>query len=267
MPLRTSWIWFCLCCALIRPLAAEFRDVLKSAEIDARLSQIDQDAPLVERPNYDVRLRAVQGRPSRAPGGAEADEILHIRNGSGEVTIDGRRHRIGAGDLVHIPRTAARELDPGKGRLEYVVVRIFPAGDALPPRRSRMGPRTMPDVLSKADIDATIAGHDSNQPIHVSNGYTMNYVIYPGQPGPWEAHRGCVDVYFIQRGTARALLGGEITNPAEPSPGEIRGDGVTGAREYEIAPGDMVHIPRDGAHHMIPHGDKLAYILLKVWAE
>lgn len=249
------------------PAAVAFRDVLKSAEIESKLGGAQQDLPLIERPNYDIWLRVREGSPSRAGANSDADEILHIRKGSGSVTIDGRRSELDPGDIVHIPRSARRHIDPGRGRLEYVAIRIFPAGDNLPPRRGLLPARNMPDVLKKAEIDATIAGNDRNQPIHTSNGYTMNYVIYPGRAGPWEAHRGCVDVYFIQRGTAQALLGGEITNPREESPGEIRGDGVKGAHEYEIGPGDMVHIARGGAHHMIPHGDKLAYVLLKIWAE
>ena len=146
-------------------------------------------------------------------------------------------------------------------------MRIFPSGDKLPARSGFLSSRKMPDVLKKAEIDATIAKNDRNQPLHASQGYTMNYVIYPGRPGPWEAHRACVDVYFIQQGTAKAQLGGEITNAREESPGEIRGDGVSGAREYQIGPGDMVHIPRNGTHHMIPGAGKLGYLLLKIWAE
>jgi mannose-6-phosphate isomerase-like protein (cupin superfamily) len=248
--------------------ATGFRDVLKSAEIDSRLAAIQEDQPLIERTNYDIRLRVCASGPCKATTPDKpADTILHIRKGAALITINGRRHEVSAGDIVHLPRVVKHEITPRGGRLEYVAVSIFPEGDTLPPRRGLLAQRTMPDVLKKAEIDAVIAGNDRNQPIHASNGYTMNYVIYPGRPGPWEAHRGCVDVYFIQRGKARALLGGEITNPQEETPGEIRGDGVKGAREYEIGPGDMVLIPRLGEHHMIPQGDKLAYVLLKIWAD
>ncbi|MGH9660491.1 MAG: hypothetical protein ACRD96_18215, partial [Bryobacteraceae bacterium] len=81
------------------------------------------------------------------------------------------------------------------------------------------------------------------------------------------AHRGCVDVYFMQAGRGTAHLGGSITNPKEDTPGEIRGDGVKGTRTYEIGPGDLVLIPRNGTHHMIPKTPKLGYVLLKIWSE
>ena len=246
---------------------AEFRDVLKGAEIDGMLSGAIRDQAVLERPNYAIWLKVHDGKPGPRETHADADDILHIRKGKATVTLGDRRYEVGPGDLVHITRNTAHQIDPGKGRLDYVVVRIFPTGDNLPARQGLLAARRMPDLLKKSEIDATIEKHDSNQPIHSGKAYTMNYVIYAGHEGPWEAHRGCVDIYFIQRGTARAQLGGGITNPIEESPGEIRGDGVQGAREYEIGPGDLVHIPRMGTHHMIPKSPKLSYVLLKIWAE
>ncbi len=246
---------------------AELRDVLKSAEIDALLASTLRDQALLQRPNYAIWLKVQDGRPGPRETHPDADDLLHIRKGQAAITLGGVRHQAGQGDLVHIPRNTPHQIDPGGGRLEYVVVRIFPAGDNLPARQGLLAPRRMPDVLRKSEIDATIEKFESNQPIHSGKAYTLNYVVYSGRPGPWEAHRGCVDIYFIQRGTARAQLGGEITNAREESPGEIRGDGVKGAREYDIGPGDMVHIPRLGTHHMIPKEAKLGYVLLKIWAE
>jgi len=71
----------------------------------------------------------------------------------------------------------------------------------------------------------------------------------------------------MQIGTAMAQLGGEIQNAKEESPGEPRGDGVKGAREHQIGPGDIVLIPRNTAHHMTPAGGRLGYILVKVWVD
>jgi len=249
-------------------LRGEIRDVIKSAELDAMLARANPDRALHERPNYAVWLKVHDGKPGPQETHPDSDDILHIRKGSAKVALGDRRYDVGAGDIVHIPRNTPHRIDPGRGRLEYVVVRIFPAGDSLPARPGIRPPaRRMADVLTKAEIDATIAKSDSNQPIHSSPGYTMNYVIYSGRSGPWEAHRGCVDIYFMQQGTGKAELGGEILNPKEESPGEPRGDGVKGARTYDVGPGDMVLIPRNGVHHMQPVSPKLAYVLMKVWAD
>ena len=270
-----------LCGTLLFLLAGatgmEIRDVIKAADIDARFARTARDLALHERPNYAIWLKVHSGRAGPYEVHRDADDVLWVRRGAATVLLGGeltgaglagaRRHEISAGDVVHIPRNTPHRIDPGAGRLEYVVVRIFPTGDNLPPRPGFLAPRIMPEVLKKSEIDATIAKFDANQPIHAAKNYTMNYVIYKGRSGPFEAHHGCVDIYFIQFGAARALLGGEIENPKEESPGEIRGAGVKGSREYTIGPGDLVVIPRNGTHHMIPTSEKLGYILLKVWAE
>jgi mannose-6-phosphate isomerase-like protein (cupin superfamily) len=253
--------------AALGPSRAESREVWKSGEIDTMLAGTRGELPLVVRENYAILLRVRTGRAGAPENHSGADEIVQVRKGRATIIVDGRPHEVGPGDLLHIPRNTVHQMDPLGGRLEVVAVRIFPTGEDLPPRSGFLAPRRMPDVLKKAEIDAVIENHNRNQPLHGTNAYTMNYVIYPGRPGPWEAHRGCVDVYFLQRGTATVYLGGEIVKGREIWPGEIRGDGVRGAREYEIGPGDLVQIPRGGAHHVAPGGNKLGYLLLKIWAE
>lgn len=236
------------------------QEVWKSAEIEQLLEETRQDRILLARPAYEIRLRVLEGKLSAQE---PADQIVQVRHGRARVKLAGGHYEVSGGDFLHVARNTAYEIDPGGQPLELVLVRIVASAAERPGFR----PRQMPDVLKKSEIDATIARHDSNQPLHASKAYTLNYVIYPGKPGPWEAHRGCVDIYFVQQGKAKAQLGGRILKAREEQPGEIRGDGVEGAREYEIGPGDLVHIPRNGAHHMIPAGEKLAYLLLKIWAE
>lgn len=269
-------------------LRCEIRDVLKSSEIDAMFARTTQDRALDERPSYAIWLKVHDGKPGPYELHRGADDILWVRRGKATLLLGGeltgpretspgdfvgrgiqgaRQHEAGAGDVIHLPRNTAHRIDPGSGRFEYVVVRVFPTGGNLPPRQGFLAPRRMPDVLKKSEIDDTFAKYDANQPIHAALNYTMNYVIYSGRSGPYEAHRGCVDIYFLQVGTGVAHLGGEITNAKEETPGEIRGDAVTGSRTYDIGPGDMVVIPRNGVHHMIPTSPKLGYLLMKVWAE
>ncbi|MGH8247290.1 MAG: hypothetical protein ACREUU_12770, partial [Gammaproteobacteria bacterium] len=127
--------------------------------------------------------------------------------------------------------------------------------------------REMPDLLKKSVIAATFTNFNSNQPIHSAPNFTMNYVIYAGRSGPWEAHAGCVDIYFLKTGTGTAYLGGEIQNVKEDIPGEPRGEGVSGARIYSIGAGDVVLIPRNTAHHVKPGAGKLGYVLIKDWVD
>ncbi len=247
--------------------AAEIRDVVKSAEIDKLLAGTERDRALHERPNFAIWLQVQDRKPGSYEMHHDADEVIFVRRGAAKVVVGEHAHQIGAGDVIHVPRRTPRRIDPGGGRFEYVSVRIFPTGENLPPRQGFLAPRIMPEVVKNAEIEATLAKFSSNQPLHSARNFTMNYVIYAGRSGPWEAHRGCVDIYFVRSGTARAFLGGEIQNAKEESPGEIRGAAVKGAKTYDIGAGDIVVIPRKGAHHMQPSGEKLGYLLIKVWAE
>jgi mannose-6-phosphate isomerase-like protein (cupin superfamily) len=182
------------------------------------------------------------------------------------VRKNDKQYEIGAGDVVNLPRTIAYRIAPAKGRLEYVAVQIFPAE-----RRAQAAtgkPRAdqpMPDVVPNATIQDTFAKNDRNQPLHTLGAATMNHVIYNGAPGPYEVHLGCDDIYFVRLGSAEAKVDGFLVNAKETSPGELRGTGVYGAREYKIGVGDILCIPRNTFHYMDPGSTKLGYLLLKVW--
>jgi mannose-6-phosphate isomerase-like protein (cupin superfamily) len=191
-----------------------------------------------------------------------------LRSGAARLSIGGKSpQNIEAGDFIHLPRRTRYHFQLEKGPVHLVSVQIFPPPKERPGRTNFPAARSMPDILSHTTIAEVFARFHSNQPIHSSPNYTLNYVIYSKKSGPWEAHRGCVDLYFVHTGTADAELGGDITNPKEESPGEIRGTGVSNARKHRIGPGDMVLIPREVAHYMRPLKDKLGYILMKIWAE
>jgi hypothetical protein len=68
----------------------------------------------------------------------------------------------------------------------------------------------------------------------------------------------------MRLGTARAQIDGTLIGGKEDPAGEIRGTDVTGARAFQIGPGDMVFIPRNTAHFMDPGSGKLGYLLVKV---
>jgi mannose-6-phosphate isomerase-like protein (cupin superfamily) len=256
---------------------AEIRDVLKSAEVDALLGRASQDAALHERPHYAIWHLVRSGKAGRFETLPNTDEILFVRRGSAVISLgpapgpaQNRPQQLeaGAGDILKIPAGTPHQIDPRGARFESLVVRISSVSESVPPRTGIRPPaRQMPALLQKSEIDATFAKFDSNQPIHSAPNFTMNYVIYAGRSGPWEAHAGCVDIYFIKTGTAKAQIGGQIRNAKEEIPGEPRGDSVSGARSHAIGAGDVVVIPRNTAHHMEPGAGKLGYVLIKVWVD
>jgi mannose-6-phosphate isomerase-like protein (cupin superfamily) len=265
--MRVMWFAAALAISGTTALRSEIHDVLKSAEIDASLAKVKGSSIIHQRPNFSIALGSKEGGAGAPEKNDGADEVLSIRSGSGSLWLGDRKYEIGSGDFINVKRGTPHRIDAPSGPIEYVAVRIVPAREGHTASGIRPGPRTMPDVLRASEITETFAKFESNQPIHSAPNFTMNYVIYSGHAGPWEAHKGCVDIYFIKMGTGSCQLGGQIQNAKEESPGEPRGDGVTGARRHAVGPGDIVVIPRETAHHMEPTSAKLGYVLLKVWAD
>jgi len=265
---RIRFVWFAAALAISAApaLRSEIHDVLKSAEIEAGLAKVKGSLVVHQRPNFSISLNSQEGGAGALEKHDGADEVLFIRRGSGTLLLNDRKLEVGSGDVINVRRKTAHRID-ARGRIEYVAVRIFPTGENGAARGIRPAPRILTDVLRASEIAETFAKFDSNQPIHSALNFTMNYVIYNGRVGPWEAHHGCVDIYFMRIGTAVAQIGGRIQEAKEESPGEPRGTGVTGARQHQIGPGDIVLIPRDTAHHMNPGSGKLGYLLMKIWAE
>ncbi len=240
------------------PAWCQMRDVVKSAEID-RMFGGKLPVEVLAKNNFGVEFRAGSGARSTD---AEADEFWFIRSGSGTVRIGERSRAVAPGDVARVPRGTTYSTDSG---LRYVAVRMFATKRGL-----RIGqgagkePRPMPEVVKSAEIESTLAHADKNVTLHAEGALLINQVIYPGRPGPWEVHQTCDDLYFVRMGTARAWLDGRLVEGKEVEPGEIRGTGLKSAREFAIAAGDMVTVPRNTVHHMDPGGGRLGYLLVKV---
>jgi mannose-6-phosphate isomerase-like protein (cupin superfamily) len=256
------------------PGRCEIRDVLKSGEIDSLFAKTETSTDVTVKSNYIISLR-VQSGPGSWVTHFDEDEIWLVRHGSAKLSLGTatlgagvRRsaddnYDVGAGDVVNIPRTMAYQLLPGT-RFEYIVVQIFPTERRPQPGRV-VTDRPMPHVVPNATIQETFAKNTTNQPLHTMGAAGMNHVIYMGAPGPYEVHLGCDDLYFVRLGNAVAQVDGHVVNPTEASPGEIRGTGAFGFREYKIGVGDILVIPRNTMHHMDPGSEKLGYLLLKVY--
>jgi len=249
----------------------DFRDAVKSADLEAVFARIESSLDVLVKPNYAVVFRVNSGKPGPWQTHTEADELWFVRQGTAKVSLaeftlqvgvapSGPHYDVGAGDVVNVPRNKSYQITPGAGRFEYVAVRVFPKESRA--RSAASAP--MPDVVPVAAIEETFAKNDKNQPLHSLGAAFLNLVIYNGAPGPWEAHLAADQIYFVRLGAARAQLDGYIVNPKEDPPGEVRGTGMSGAREFSISAGDMVSVPRNTAHFMVPTSGKFGYLLLTI---
>jgi glc operon protein GlcG len=67
-------------------------------------------------------------------------------------------------------------------------------------------------------------------------------------PGLAELHATDTDIFYVLEGRATVIVGGEIVEPKESAPNEIRGNAIRGGEPREIGPGDVLTIPRGVPH-------------------
>jgi mannose-6-phosphate isomerase-like protein (cupin superfamily) len=251
-------------------------DVLKSAEIDALFARIEGSLNVVAKTNYVVALRSHSGSLSPWVIHPEADEFWFVRRGSGKLVLadytsmtgvaggSAKQYSASAGDVVSVPRGKAYQVEASAGRFDYVAVRIFPAELRPHPGAGTASPQPMPTVAMSSMIDEALTRSNQNVLLHSAGPTLINQVVYDRAPGPWEVHMACDDMYFWRVGNGKAQIDGTLVHPDEVQPGEIRGVGVTGSRDYSVGPGDFVYVPRNTAHHMDAGNAKLGYVLVKI---
>ena len=68
------------------------------------------------------------------------------------------------------------------------------------------------------------------------------------RPGEAEVHRDDTDIFYVVAGTAELVTGGEVLDPRPLSATETRGSALSGGTALQLAPGDVVTIPRGVPH-------------------
>jgi uncharacterized protein GlcG (DUF336 family)/quercetin dioxygenase-like cupin family protein len=67
-------------------------------------------------------------------------------------------------------------------------------------------------------------------------------------PGEAEIHRTDTDIFYVLEGRATVVTGGELLEPKETAPGEVRGIAIRGGSEQVIGRGDVLTIERGVPH-------------------
>src|SRR5262249_20072280 len=94
-----------------------------------------------------------------------------------------------------------------------------------------------------------------------------HYVLAAHREGPGEAeyHESEADIFVVQSGTARLIVGGKIKDGKTTAPGEIRGPSIEGGTEQKISAGDILHIPPKTPHQTLAEaGKKFDYFVVKI---
>lgn len=259
----------------------EIPNVLKSTQVDAMFAKTQHSLTVIRGRRYSVALRVTSGKSAREQD-LDADEIWFVRQGRATLTLNGSRksaksgpsgqqYDLNAGDMVHLSRRTIYQISSNTARFEYMEIRIFPEARHLPGTGSVGAPmHLMPTIVHKSTLDIQYANAGRNTVLFSGGGvFVVSIVAPPSWPASSfpEAHRNCDDFYSIRLGTARIAIGGTILNPKEGPAGEIHGTRAVGAHEYTIGSGDLVSIPRNTMHDVLPMSKQFSYVLVKVCGE
>ena len=90
-------------------------------------------------------------------------------------------------------------------------------------------------------------------------------MIHREADGEAEVHEKIVDIFVVQTGEGKLVVGGEAVNPVTKSPGEIRGSSIRGGVTRDLRPGDVAHIPANTPHQvLVPPGGHITYMIVKI---
>lgn len=80
-----------------------------------------------------------------------------------------------------------------------------------------------------------------------------------------EVHDGADDIFIILEGNATLTLGGKLESPDQTQPGEWRAAAITGGREFKLAKGDVIIVPRGTPHRRITPGQDVTLMVVKAF--
>ncbi|HLZ73617.1 AraC family ligand binding domain-containing protein [Phenylobacterium sp.] len=120
--------------------------------------------------------------------------------------------------------------------------------------------------VSAAQIAALVAKTKdgvATAPVPAGPGTTM-LAAHRTADGQVEVHLKLNDEFVVQSGHATVLVGGKVEGNKEAAPGEWRGGKVTGAKAYQLGPGDVLWIPAGAPHQtLVPKGGDFRYLAFK----
>jgi len=221
---------------LVRPDAAQVASVTVTTD-KART------AAIYRRPSKDFEDQAAQGRPS----------ALHLARA---VPLQGGEPIVIGGEVVGaIGVSGASSADEDR---ELALIGVEAARAAA----ERNGHRNGAAFFSSSELQAKFA----------EGGILLDAGVFSldagrrVRPGEVEYHEHAVDVMHVVQGRATVVTGGELIEPREVAPGELRAERSEGGTPHELAEGDVLAIPNGVPHQFVDVSDPFLYFVVKVEA-
>ncbi|MGB8692680.1 MAG: heme-binding protein [Steroidobacteraceae bacterium] len=101
--------------------------------------------------------------------------------------------------------------------------------------------------IAAAEVQKAFAGGDTGDTLVTEDEFRVN-ASRRDRAGQAEVHARDTDVFYVLQGHATVVTGGEVVEPHETMPGEIRGSALRGGETLRIAAGDVLTIPHGTPH-------------------
>ena len=244
-----------------------------------------------ETPAGSHRFRFIRrdsdGRPEQHD---EIDDVVLIQSGDGTLLVGGEmlgrtgdlgtsidggtRYEVGAGDVMRIPAgTPHAYLVPDGGHITYVLVRLPAFRGQVVANPDGRAPELDPEGFAQwraAELERRsrllgerIGSDDSGRETLADYGpgglsHRFRYLRRDGDGWP-EWHEDIIDVVFVKSGAGTMHVGGEMVGESNAP-----GSSITGGERYDVAAGDVLHIPARTPHaYLVPDGGHVTYVLVR----
>ncbi|HUY95656.1 MAG TPA: hypothetical protein VMU71_10170 [Terracidiphilus sp.] len=126
---------------------------------------------------------------------------------------------------------------------------------------------TTAQLLDRAQHLRQLAAQGDGSASETLDKYPRHFTMlaFRNRSGGGELHQNYADLFYILDGRATVISGGQVQEPTNTAPGEIRGAAVTGGTRQQVKAGDIVHIPAGVPHQMIlPARGTVTYFVVKI---
>ena len=124
-------------------------------------------------------------------------------------------------------------------------------------------------VTNKEAVEIELAAMSRVKTVKLLSGawdepYALACVVFDNVMADAELHERAADIWFVRKGSAKFILGGELKNPISLRKGEKTAASIAGGKEQEVAEGDVIDIPPGVPHQIDARGGRIELLIVKV---
>jgi mannose-6-phosphate isomerase-like protein (cupin superfamily) len=113
-----------------------------------------------------------------------------------------------------------------------------------------------------SEVDAARASGDTGSAL-ITNSEFKVMASRRDKVGQSEVHVKDTDIFIVIDGHATLVVGGKLIDAKEVSPGEIRGSGIEGGKDYLLEQGVVLTVPRNTPHWVRQTQPGFRYFVVK----